>query len=81
MSARDDFAVYLHGLDAGDIHFRVMEDGRHVLEITRDIGLYVRPAEDDLDAVIAGLQALLAAAWNMAGALTVLREQQTGGAS
>ena len=70
MKRRDSFTVYLSGLDAGDVDFRVIADGRHILNITLDVGLYVRPAEDDLPAVIAGLRKLAAAAGEMAGALS-----------
>jgi hypothetical protein len=69
VNARDSFTVYLRDLAANDISFRVIDDGRHILEITRDISLYVRPDDDDLDAVIAGLRKLADAAEEMAGAL------------
>jgi hypothetical protein len=71
VSTPDSFSVYLRGLDAGEIGFRVISDGRHVLDITRDIQLYVRP-EDDLKAVAAGLRKLAEAAGEMAGALAQL---------
>jgi hypothetical protein len=70
VSARDSFNVYLHGLDAREIEFPVIDDGRHVLDITQDITLYVRPWEDDLGAVTAGLRKLAEAASEMAGALS-----------
>ena len=77
MSARDAFSVYLYGLDPAEVESRVLEDGRHVLDITRDVALYVRtrptadgyvPA-DDLPAVIAGLRKLAATAEEMARTL------------
>jgi len=70
MSAPDSFNVYLHGLAASDVEFRVLDDGRHVLDITDDISLYVRPGGDDLEAVIAGLRKLAETAEEMAGALS-----------
>jgi hypothetical protein len=65
----DSFSVYLRGLDGDGIGFRVIGDGRHVLDITSDITLFVRPQRDDLRAVAAGLRKLAAAAEEMAGAL------------
>jgi hypothetical protein len=70
VSARDSFHVYLRGLAANDISFRVLDDRRHVLEITDNVSLYVRPDEDDLDAVIAGLRKPADTANEMAGALS-----------
>lgn len=72
MSARDSFNVFLRGLESGEIEFRVLDDGRHVLDIAPGVALYVRPAEDDLDAVIAGLRKLADAAGEMAAALSEL---------
>lgn len=69
MSARDSFTVYLHDLPASEVEVRVLDDGRHVLSITGDISLYVRPAKDDLGAVVAGLRKLAAAAEEMARSL------------
>ena len=69
MTARNTFSVYLRDLPARDIEFRVLDDGRHVLDITGDVQLYVRPDEDDLPAVIAGLRKLADTASEMAGAL------------
>ena len=70
MSAKDIFHVYLRSLPTRPIEFRVSDDGRHVLYITDDVVLYVRPAEDDVPAVIAGLRKLAAAAGEMAEALS-----------
>jgi hypothetical protein len=69
VSAPDAFSVYLRGLAARDVEFRVIGDGRHILGITSDVSLYVRPAEDDIPAVIAGLRKLAGAAGEMARAL------------
>lgn len=70
MSARrDGFSVWLRGLDAGEIGFRVLDDVRHCLTITYDVSLWIRPDEADLDAVTAGLRALAEAASQMADAL------------
>jgi hypothetical protein len=66
MSARDSFSVYLRDLPASEIGFHVVDDGRHILDITRHVGLYVRPDEDDLPAVVAGLRELAATASQMA---------------
>ena len=55
MSAKDIFHVYLRSLPTRPIEFRVSGDGNALLHITADVVLYVRPAEDDLPAVIAGL--------------------------
>ena len=70
MSARDTFVVYLRNLAARDIAFRVVDDGRHILDITPGVQLYVRPDEDDLAAVVDGLRKLADAASEMAGALS-----------
>lgn len=69
VSARDSFLVHLHGLAADEVSFRVLDDGRHVLGITDDISLCIRPG-DDLGAVIAGLRKLADAAGEMAMALS-----------
>ena len=66
----DSFSVYLRGLAARDVGFRVIDDGRHILDITGDISLYVRPDTDDLAEVIGGLRKLADAAAEMAGALS-----------
>jgi hypothetical protein len=66
----DTFAVYLHGLEAREIEFRVLDDGRHWLDITDDVSLIVRPDDDDLAASITGLRKLAAAATEMADALS-----------
>ena len=79
MSARDTFSVYLHELPADEIDFRALDDGRHVLWITQNVQLYVRPDKDDLPAVLAGLRKLAATASEMAEALS--RHELTGGAS
>lgn len=79
MSARDSFSVYLRDLPADEISFRVVDDGRHILEITRDVSLYVRPGEDDLAAVIAGLRKLADTAGEMAGALSGGEDHGGGG--
>jgi hypothetical protein len=76
MSARDTFTVFLRNLPADEITFRVLDDGRHVLDITQDVGLWVRPDEDDLSAVVAGLRKLAATANEMAEALS--RHEETG---
>jgi hypothetical protein len=76
LSARDSFRVYLRDLPADEIRLRVTDDGRHILNITIDVALYVRPAENDLPAVIAGLRKLAAAAEEMAGALSDRRGAQ-----
>ena len=76
MSARDTFTVYLRDLPAREISFRVTDDGRHVLGIAGDVQLYVRPDEEDLPAVIAGLRKLAATASEMAEALS--RHEKTG---
>ena len=68
MSAPDVFVVLLHGLDAAGVRYCVL-GGRHVLDITPDVSLFVRPAEDDLPAVTEGLRKLAAAATEMAAAL------------
>jgi hypothetical protein len=70
------FSVYLRNLPADRIGFHVLDDGRHVLDISPDVSLYVRPDEDDLPAVIEGLAKLAATASEMAGALN-----RHGGAS
>ena len=46
----DSFSVYLRELPADEIDYRVVDDGRHILSITTDVGLYVRPDEGDLPA-------------------------------
>jgi hypothetical protein len=69
MSACDSFTVFLRDLAAGEVEFRALNDGRHVLQITRDVDLYVRPDQDDLPAVVAGLRKLAATATQMADAL------------
>ena len=79
MSGRDSFSVYLRDLPADEISFRVVDDGRHVLDIARDVSLYVRPGEDDLDAVIAGLRKLADTAGEMAGALSGGEDHGGGG--
>jgi hypothetical protein len=71
MSARDSFAVWLRNLDAGEIDFKVLDDGRHILHITTDVALYVRPDESDLPAIIDGLRKLAATAGEMAAALAI----------
>jgi hypothetical protein len=65
----DSFTAYLRGLNADDIEFRVLDDGRHVLDITKDVTLYVKPGQDGTAAVIAGLRQLAGAAGAMAWAL------------
>lgn len=69
MTISDVFTVYLHHLDAAEIEFEAISDGRHILHITRDISLYVRPGTDDLAAVTAGLRKLAESAGAMAEAL------------
>ena len=69
MSARDSFHVYLRDLDPGEISFEVLENGRHVLWITNNVQLYVRPASDDLEVITAGLRKLAEAATAMADKL------------
>ena len=64
------FHVYLRRLPTRQIEFRVSGDGNAFLHITADVVLYVRPAEDDVPAVIAGLRKLAAAAGEMAEALS-----------
>ena len=68
MSAGDSFCVYLHSLPARYIGRRVLGDGRHVLQITDDVSLYVRP-DDDRAPIIEGLRKLAATATEMATAL------------
>ena len=69
MSAHDSFSVYLRELPAREIEFCVIDDRRHILSITTDVGLYVRPDEGDLDGIIAGLRKLAETASEMAEAL------------
>ena len=76
MSTRDSFTVWLHSLTADEIDYRTVSDGRHILHITIDVGLYVRPDDGDLPGVIAGLRKLAANASEMAEALS----QQSGAA-
>lgn len=68
----DLFSVYLRNLPAEAIGFRVLdeEDPRHILSISRDVDLYVRPSHDDLPGVIEGLRKLAATATEMADALS-----------
>lgn len=75
MNRPDSFLVHLHSLPADAIGFRVLDDGRHVLDITGDITLYVRPGEDDLAALVSGLRKLADAAGEMAGALSSGEDQ------
>ena len=70
MSARDSFSVYLRELPADEIDYRVVDDGRHILSITIDVGLYVRPDDGDLPGVIASLRKLAETASEMAEALS-----------
>jgi len=70
VSTRDTFHVYLRDLPADEIGFHVAGDGRHILDITADIQLYVQPERDDLPTVIDGLLKLAEAAGEMAGALS-----------
>lgn len=70
MSAGDTFSVYLHSLPAGEVEYRAIDDGRHILAVNRDVWLLVRPGEDDLPAAVAGLRKLAEAAGEMAGALS-----------
>lgn len=76
MSARDSFSVFLRDLDANEVRFDVLDDGRHVLWVTIAVALYVRPETDDVPAVIDGLRKLAATATEMADALS-----RHGGAS
>jgi len=69
-NAGDTFHVYLRDLPACDVGFRVIGDGRHILDITANVQLYVQPERDDLPAVIDGLRKLAEAAGEMAGALS-----------
>lgn len=70
MSARDTFCVYLRGLDSSDISLRVLDDGRHWLDITLDVALIARRDDEDLPATVAGLRKLAAAATEMADVLS-----------
>lgn len=64
-------SVYVRELPAHQVGYRVLADGRHVLDINDDISVYVRPDRDgDLAAVTAGLRKLAAAATEMAEALS-----------
>jgi hypothetical protein len=72
MSARDHFSVWLYDLHAGEIGYHRADDTigeRHILDMTSDVSLYVRPGRDDLPAIITGLRKLAAAANDMADAL------------
>jgi len=69
------FSVYLRSLAARDIGYWVFDDGQHVLNITADVGLYIRPETTDLAATVASLRKLAEAATAMAGVL----EGQAGG--
>lgn len=72
------FTVYLRNLNARDVEFRVIEDGRHILQITRDVSLYVHPDEDDLAAIAEGLWKLATDASDMAAALEAGSPRPTG---
>jgi hypothetical protein len=78
MALRDSFSVYLRNLASEDIEFEVIdeEDSRHVLRITTDVSLYIRPSRDDLPSVIEGLRKLAATATEMADALSRFGDPQ-----
>lgn len=67
----DTFVIYLRNLPGEEIGYRTLDDGaRHVLQITSDISLYIRPdADDNAAEVAASLRKLAAAAGQMAAAL------------
>lgn len=72
MSTRDHFSVYLHDLAVREVGYRVSGDSVHILDITDDIQLYVRPEDDDLPATITALRKLAATSAEMADALEQL---------
>ena len=74
MRPRNYFNVYLRSLNANEIEFRMLEDGRRWLDIADSVAIMVRPDDDRLEITIAGLTALAEAAGKMASSLAEIRD-------
>ena len=71
----DSFCVYLRGIRARDVEYRVLGDGRHWLDVTRDVALIVRLDDENLAETLAGLRKLAEAATAMVSTIEASREQ------